>query len=82
MRPRQRGVGGDALEERLRGLAGGVVRHVSIQAVAVGLGHLLLKSRVQQGPRKFRTRKLSGCPYIQSSDLLQNLNDSFKYLRK
>ena len=45
---RQRGVGGEVLEEGLRGLAGGVVRHVSIQAVAVGLEHLLLKSRVQQ----------------------------------
>jgi len=35
------GVGGDVLEEHLRELASGVVRHVSVQAVAVGLGHLL-----------------------------------------
>jgi len=37
------GVGGDVLEEHLRELASGVVRHVSVQAVAVGLGHLLLQ---------------------------------------
>ena len=74
------GVGGDVLEEHLRELASGVVRHVSVQAVAVGLGHLLLSAECReqsfrqgayilavaalQGPRTFRTRKLSGCPYI------------------
>jgi hypothetical protein len=69
---RQRGVGGYVLEEHLRELAGGVVRHVPVHAVAVG--HLLPSAECRvsdkvlpdlQGPRTFRTRKLSGCPYIQ-----------------
>ena len=33
---RQRGVGGHVLEEHLRKLAGGVVHHVPVHAVAVG----------------------------------------------
>jgi len=63
---RKRGVGEDVLEEHSHKLA------VPVPAVAVE--HLLqsAESRVSdevlpalQGPRKLRTRKLSGCPYIQ-----------------
>ena len=70
---RKRGVGGDVLEEHSHKLA------VPVPAVAVEhllqsaecreqsfrQGAYILAVAALQGPRTFRTRKLSGCPYIQ-----------------
>ena len=55
---RQGGVGGDVLEEHLRELAGGVVRHVPVHAAAVR--HLLQSAVSGTSTRIGVIRKLKG----------------------
>jgi len=80
------GVGGDVLEEHLRELASGVVRHVSVQAVAVGLGHLLLSAECREQSFRQGTSSIAGSSQVQNKKTewlpLYTVNQIFSRIQK